>query len=1433
MRISLLTKHALGLVAALGLMATSSMSAQAQPGGGLPPPIPGGEAVADEDVATDPTGVDLVETDFTASSPFISIGGGAMSYGQIFDGDDWRHSIMGTVTNTGGCCSSKLLFSVMGQSEEFHYIALQWQPVRANGSTISFNSSTQLYTYTSSTGVVAEFSIAHVGDMPMYGGDVANITSLTMPNGDRLEYHYNNVTISTTYSNPWGPPITRSWTIYRLQSVTSNRGYQLHMRYGADTASFLQSGPWMRLDTATLINNAVDYCSPTAGVCPTFTEDWPSLDLAEPTSTTRTYTDNLSRVTQFTRNANGDVTGIRYPGSSTDDVTVNYDGSNLVTSVVRGGLTQTYSRVDASGTRTVSITDPASNVTKVESSLTTGLVTAVENALGDRTTFLHDSDGRVTRVTAPEGNYTAMTYDSRGNVTETRAVAKSGSGLADLVISATFPSTCSNQRTCNQPTSTTNAAGNTTDYTYNSTHGGLRVVTGPAPASGGDRPQTRIHYAGEHAWYKNSAGTIVEDSSTIYQPWRQSTCASGDLDACLNTANEHRAQRTFGATGVARNLQTKRTEERNGSGTLLARSNITHDVFGRLLTVEGPMSGTADTTRLRYDAIGRVVGRIGPDPDGAGALKHAATRTTYNTAGLVTMVEFGTVTSQSDAAWAAFSYLQQQELTYDSAHRLTHTRLVNGSGTTEALIQYSYDTAGRLQCTAQRMNPSYFASPPASACTLGTTGVYGQDRITRNTYDALNRVVSVTTGYGTSSAATESTPAYSDNGQMISLTDGEGNRTQYLRDGFDRVASIEYPHPSSPGNNTGTDDEVFSFNSVGQLSSRTTRTNQSFAYTYDDLGRITDVNAPSGQADSSYTYDNLGKVLTLTENSQTITNVYDVRGRLTSQTGAIGDVSYQYDAANRRTRTEWDDSFYVTYDRNELGAITAIREYGASSGIGVLASYTYDDYGRLTFMSRGNGANTDFNYDAASRLDQLVHDLTGGTTYDLNLTFDHNPAGQITSRTSSNDYFVWDNHVNMDVLNGHNGLNQITSVTNYGVTQTPPSWDDRGNMTSDGTDAYTYDYYNRLITGPGTTLTYDPMGRLFSEILAGSTTEFQYDGSSLIAEYNTSGVMLKRYVHGPGSDTPIVEYNGSGTTSRRWLLTDERGSITTHTNHSGAASVINTYDEYGNPDGTNEGRFGYTGQIWLADAGVWHYKARAYHPGLGRFMQTDPIGQAGGMNIYAYVGGDPVNFRDPSGLFGEGDDENPPDIITITATRVRMRHNNIYFDINFQLWAEAAQALWDISPDEFEAELCARAAEILNNPDNAAIVQQAVDTLDLGPDYVLGVVGGFDAVFGIGGGAQETAWIQPSTGAWGFATSREVSLGVDGEAYTGLVVGPPFSDGHYVGIEAGAGPVDINFAINSDLQGSVTPMVGTPGAPATGTVSFGKVHASNCGIVGE
>src|SRR3954453_9288133 len=95
---------------------------------------------------------------------------------------------------------------------------------------------------------------------------------------------------------------------------------------------------------------------------------------------------------------------------------------------------------------------------------------------------------------------------------------------------------------------------------------------------------------------------------------------------------------------------------------------------------------------------------------------------------------------------------------------------------------------------------------------------------------------------------------------------------------------------------------------------------------------------------------------------------------------------------------------------------------------------------------------------------------------------------------------------------------------------------------------------------------------------------------------------------------------------------------------------VNTYDEYGKPSSGNVGRFQYTGQKWIGEIGLYDYKSRMYHPVLGRFMQIDPIGA--GMNDYAYVEGDPVNFTDPFGLAGEPNPPSKPPSVVCTGSRI-------------------------------------------------------------------------------------------------------------------------------------------------------------------------------------
>ncbi|HEX8583879.1 MAG TPA: RHS repeat-associated core domain-containing protein, partial [Allosphingosinicella sp.] len=291
------------------------------------------------------------------------------------------------------------------------------------------------------------------------------------------------------------------------------------------------------------------------------------------------------------------------------------------------------------------------------------------------------------------------------------------------------------------------------------------------------------------------------------------------------------------------------------------------------------------------------------------------------------------------------------------------------------------------------------------------------------------------------------------------------------------------------------------------------------------------------------------------------------------------------------------------------------------------ASFAYDDLGRRISITRGNGTATSYSFDAVSRLSQII-DNPAGTTHDRTLGFSYNPASQIVGTTRSNDLFAWAGHGSGTTGSTANGLNQI-SVHGGGST----SHDARGNMTADGLGkTFGYSSENLLTSASGgVSLSYDPARRLY-QVSGATTTRFAYDGVDLIAEYNAGNTLQRRFIHGPGTDEPLVWYEGSGTTDRRFLHADERGSIVGVSNNSGSVTNVNTYDEYGKPVSTNVGRFHYTGQKWIGELGLYDYKARMYHPTLGRFMQPDPIGYGAGMNMQAYVGGDPVNLVDPTGL---------------------------------------------------------------------------------------------------------------------------------------------------------------------------------------------------------
>ena len=210
----------------------------------------------------------------------------------------------------------------------------------------------------------------------------------------------------------------------------------------------------------------------------------------------------------------------------------------------------------------------------------------------------------------------------------------------------------------------------------------------------------------------------------------------------------------------------------------------------------------------------------------------------------------------------------------------------------------------------------------------------------------------------------------------------------------------------------------------------------------------------------------------------------------------------------------------------------------------------------------------------------------------------------------------------------YNAANQLTKWGSATL-----SYDANGNLLSDGSLTHGWNARNQLASlsgGAVASFQYDALGRRIGKTVAGSATGFLHDGINPVQEL-TGSTPKANLLTGLGVDEIFSRTDASGA---RHLLTDALGSTLALTDGAGAVQTSYSYEPYGKTtvSGTaSSNSFEYTGRE-NDSTGLYFYRARYYNPGLQRFVSEDPIGLAGGPNVYGYVGGNPLSRVDPMGL---------------------------------------------------------------------------------------------------------------------------------------------------------------------------------------------------------
>jgi RHS repeat-associated protein len=678
------------------------------------------------------------------------------------------------------------------------------------------------------------------------------------------------------------------------------------------------------------------------------------------------------------------------------------------------------------------------------------------------------------------------------------------------------------------------------------------------------------------------------------------------------------------------------------------RTLLTYDARGRLLS----RKRGRELTTYAYDAAGQLLTQTFPDGTFVSYQHDPAHQLTgvQDTLGNrvgYTLDVMGNVL-ESDLFDPAGNLTRAHKRVYDSVDRVAQS--IGATGQTTTL---SYDANNNMTGVLDPSN--------------GFSSVV---------YDALNRP-----SLESNPLAETAADALDSHDDLTALTDPLGNITSYIRDGLGNAVTTNSPDRGTIQN---------AFDGATDVINRVDARGQSSSYSYDALDRLSTLDFSGGSM--AFTYDQgcngVGHLTQMADTAATTTFNYDDQGRLSRRAQTIGHhtlaVSYQRDAHGRLTGMTYPSGLQVGFVYTN-GLVTTVT----ANGKPVMTGIAYQPFGAPTSWTWGNGLAYSRQFDQDGRL--VSYDLGGGRSRALS----YDPSGRITAYTDSlasqSQTFAYSSIGQLVAASGGGAAdtsytydangNRLTATT-AGQTATYAyaagssrlasvdstsaqvfSYDAAGNVVGDGTNQFAFDGLGRLTqvtTGNGATFQYlfNGFGQRIAKLKnVTDTTDddcdddgdddggaaakvsryFAYDEAGhLVSEVTGKGRAIEETIY--LGDLPVATVSAGKKLS--FVYADHLNAPRAIANASGAVVWRWEGDPFGatqpNEDADGNGRafvynLRFPGQYFDRETALHHNGSRFYSPPLGRYIQADTTGINGGPNLYAYVGGNPVGLKDPTG----------------------------------------------------------------------------------------------------------------------------------------------------------------------------------------------------------